>query len=467
MTNYHLAVDIGASSGRLVLGALTDGKLTLTEMHRFANGVTERNGRLCWDLEGIFREIITGLKKCAAAGRIPDTVGIDTWGVDFVLLDDRDRIIGDTVAYRDHRTDAIDRELYELVPESELYARTGIQHINFNSIYQLFAIRRSDPAGLARARSFLMIPDYLNFRLTGVKMNEYTNASTTNLLALSTKSWDPDLLARLGISSAIFGEPRLPGTPAGEFSPAVRDAVGFSSAVLLAPSHDTASAVMSVPYTGDDGIFLSSGTWSLIGVENPAPNTSALAHSYNFTNEGGYEYRYRFLKNIMGLWMLQNLRKEFTRGYSFEELNELAQEHSAFPTVLNVNDEMFLSPRSMTGAIRDYCRQTGQKEPACDGEFLYAVYSGLAFYYARVTREIEEVMGRTYRRISIIGGGCQDRYLNYLTARETGKEVFAGPVEGTAVGNLVCQMIARGEYADLKAARENIALSFDVKQVQL
>lgn len=467
MANYHLAIDLGASSGRLMLGWLENGKLKLEEMHRFANGVVEKESGFCWDLSSIFREIIAGLKKCKAAGKIPSSIGIDTWGVDFVLLDKNNQILGDSVAYRDSRTDTMDKEVYKVISEAEIYERTGIQKMNFNSLYQLYAIKLKNPEYLEQAVSFLMIPEYLNFLLTGKKLNEYTNASTTNLLSLKTKSWDTELLEKLGIKKEIFGPLHMPGTLVGPLTTSVQEQVGFNSQVYLAASHDTASAVMSVPYMGSDGVFLSSGTWSLIGIENKESNSGAKAHEHNFTNEGGYEYRYRFLKNIMGLWMLQNLRKEFTKKYSFKELNDLAKASSAFPSELNVNDHMFLAPRSMTGAIREYCRKTGQKIPETDGELLYLVYEGLAVCYAKAVKMMEDITGKKFKQINIIGGGCQDQYLNYLTAKMTGLDVFAGPVEGTAIGNLASQLIACGEYRDLTAARENIALSFDVKKIEV
>lgn len=466
-TKYYLAVDIGASSGRHILGWMENGKLRLEEVYRFRNGLTEKNGHLCWDLEGLYQEVLQGLKKCRQLNRIPVSMGIDTWGVDFVLLDKEDRILGDTVAYRDGRTKGMDARVYEVISEKELYSRNGIQKQLFNSIYQLMAIKEQQPEYLEQAEAFLMVPEYLNFRLTGIKMNEYTNATTGQLVNAETRDWDFELLERLGLPTKIFGSLKMPKTTVGSFSAEVEKAAGFNTEVVLPATHDTGSAVLAVPAEDDDYIYLSSGTWSLMGIERLIPDCTEESRRLNFTNEGGYHYRYRYLKNIMGMWMMQSLRREFKHDYSFEDLYTLAGIGRYFSSVVDVNDELFLAPKSMIGALQEYCRRTGQEEPATECELLYCVYNSLAACYQKTVQEIERITHRAYRRIHVVGGGCQDRFLNRLLAERTGKEVFAGPVEGTAIGNIMAQMLKAGSYGDLPEARRNIAKSFDVKEVRL
>lgn len=466
-TKYYLAVDIGASSGRHILGWMENGKLRLEEVYRFKNGLTEKNGHLCWDLEGLYQEVLQGLKKCRQLNRIPVSMGIDTWGVDFVLLDKEDRILGDTVAYRDGRTKGMDARVYEVISEKELYSRNGIQKQLFNSIYQLMAIKEQQPEYLEQAEAFLMVPEYLNFRLTGVKMNEYTNATTGQLVNAETRDWDFELLERLGLPTKIFGSLKMPKTTVGSFSAEVEKAAGFNTEVVLPATHDTGSAVLAVPAEDDDYIYLSSGTWSLMGIERLIPDCTEESRCLNFTNEGGYHYRYRYLKNIMGMWMMQSLRREFKHDYSFEDLYTLAGIGRYFSSVVDVNDELFLAPKSMSGALQEYCRRTGQEEPETECELLYCVYNSLAACYQKTVQEIERITHRAYRRIHVVGGGCQDRFLNRLLAERTGKEVYAGPVEGTAIGNIMAQMLKDGSYGDLPEARRNIAKSFDVKEVRL
>lgn len=461
---YHLAIDIGASSGRHILGWTENGVMQMEEIHRFSNGVAEKNSHLCWDLEHLTKEVIAGIAHCKELGKIPSTIAIDTWGCDFVLLDEAGKILGDSVAYRDARTNGVDAELYKLCPEPELYARTGIQKLIFNTVYQLFALKLQQPELLAQAKRFLMIPDYLNYVLTGVQKNEYTNATTTQLINVKTNTWDWELLEKLGLPQHIFTDPELPGTSVGNLSQAIAEQVGFSSEVILCASHDTGSAVMAVPSQSDDEIYLSSGTWSLMGIERLQADSSEVSRSHNFTNEGGYNHRFRYLKNLMGMWMLQNLRKEFSKQYSFKEQYALAAAASDFASTVDVNDALFLAPKSMSEALRTYCRNSGQAEPQTEGELLYCVYHSLALGYDHVIKELEEITGSTFDCVNVIGGGCQDLFLNRLTALITGKKIKAGPIEGTAVGNLMCQMIKSGEYASLKEGRAAVAKSFAVKE---
>lgn len=465
MNNYYLAVDIGASSGRHILGHLEEGKLLLEEIYRFENKLVTKNGHLCWDFERLFSEIVNGMKKCREIGKIPASMGIDTWGVDFVLLDKEDKVLGDTVAYRDSRTEGIDREVYKLVPEDELYARTGIQKQLFNSIYQLYAVKQSNPEYLNQAVSFLMVPEYFNFLLTGVKKNEYTNATTGQLVNAKTKTWDKELLSRLGLNTEMFGELCLPKTSVGRLRDEIKEQVGFDLEVVLPATHDTGSAVLAVPANDDDFIYLSSGTWSLMGIERMEADCSMESKELNFTNEGGYEYRFRYLKNIMGLWMLQNAKRELDNKYSFPEIAELAKKAADFPSLVDVNDASFLAPESMLDAVNAYCERTGQQVPKDLSEQLSCIYHSLAKSYAETVKGIEKITGKTYTRLHIVGGGCQDQYLNSLTKESTGKEVYAGPIEGTALGNLMAQMLKAGEFNTLPEARTAIARSFDIKKI--
>ncbi len=464
---YYLAVDIGASSGRHILGWMENGKLRLEEIYRFANGLMEKNGHLCWDMERLVQEVINGLKKCHELNRIPSSMGIDTWGVDFVLLDKEGKVLGDTVAYRDSRTQGMDTEVYKVISESELYGRNGIQKQLFNSIYQLMAIKHEHPEYLEQAETFLMVPEYLNYRLTGICKNEYTNATTGQLVNAQTCDWDYGLLQKLGLPTKIFGELNMPKTLVGGFSEDIKTEVGFDTDVVLPATHDTGSAVLAVPATDDDYIYLSSGTWSLMGIERLIPDCTEASRKLNFTNEGGYHYRYRYLKNIMGMWMMQSLRKEFKHAYSFEELYTLADIGKYFDSVVDVNDSSFLAPETMIGALQAYCEKTGQDKPETECELLYCVYNSLAACYQKTVKEIEDITGRSYSRIHIVGGGCQDKFLNRMLAEKTGKQVYAGPIEGTAIGNIMAQMLRDGSYKDLSEARQNIAKSFDVKLVNL
>lgn len=462
----YLAIDIGASSGRHILGWMDKGKMRIEEIYRFENKLVKQNDHLCWDLDHLFHEVVAGLRKCKELNRVPASVGIDTWGVDFVLLDRNGNVIGNTVAYRDGRTKGMDEEVYKVIPEAKLYSRNGIQKQLFNSIYQLMAIKQETPQALEKAERFLMIPEYLNYRLTGVAMNEYTNATTSQLVNAQTQDWDYELLEMLGLPTKIFGELNMPKTLVGPLSSEMAERVGFQTNVVLPATHDTGSAVMAVPTNSDDSIYLSSGTWSLMGIERLIPDCTETSRQHNFTNEGGYHHRYRYLKNIMGMWMMQNLRREFKHKYTFEELYELAHIGRYFTSTVNVNDESFLAPESMIRAVQAYCEKTGQEKPETECELLYCIYKSLANCYAETVSEIQEITGRVFDTIHVVGGGCQDKFLNHLLVETTGKEVYAGPVEATAIGNLMAQMLRDKVFKDLPAARQVVAKSFDVKRVE-
>ena len=463
-TTYYLAVDIGASSGRHILAHTENGKIVLEEMHRFENGLINRNGHLCWDTERLFGGIVEGMKKCKAAGKIPVSMGIDTWGVDFVLLDKQGTVIGDAVAYRDSRTEGMDEVVSQYISEEELYGRTGIQKQPYNTIYQLMSIKQTNPEVFDKAERFLMTPEYYHYLLTGKAVNEYTLATTTNLVNAEAKQWDGELLDALGLPRRLFGELKCPGETVGMLSAEMEKEVGYTCKVVLPGTHDTASAVAAVPANDDDFVYISSGTWSLLGVERMTPDCSAASQKLNFTNEGGVNYRFRYLKNIMGLWMLQSIKRELNNQYGFAEISNMARE-ADIASVVDVDDMRFLAPDSMMETIKAVCAETNQAVPQTVGEIAKVVYLSLSECYGKAVREMEQVTGHTYSRLHIVGGGCQDNYLNELTAKTTGKAVYAGPIEATALGNLMVQMLAAGDFASLEEGRTAIAHSFDIKPV--
>lgn len=463
MSRYYLAVDIGASSGRHMLGHLEDGKMRLEEIYRFDNGMTNKDGKLLWDTERLFAEIVSGMRECTKAGKIPESMSVDTWAVDYVLLNGQDQVIGDTYGYRDSRTNGCDEEVYRLINENDLYARTGIQKQIFNTIYQLMADKLKRPEILDQAETFLMLPDYFQFLLTGNKMSEYTNGTSTQLVSPKTKQWDKELIRLLGYPENIFLPLQMPGSEVGDLKEDIAKEAGFNCKVVLCGSHDTASAVMAMPKYEGDGLYISSGTWSLMGVELAEADCRAESQKANFTNEGGYEYRFRYLKNIMGLWMIQSVRHELDDKYSFAQLCEMAEEQREFSSLVDVNDDCFLAPENMIKEIQDYCSRTGQEIPREPGELAHVIYRSLAECYGRTVREIEENTGKNYEGICIIGGGSNAAYLNQLTADATGKTVYAGPGEATAIGNIMAQMIRAGELRGLAEARKCVAESFGIK----
>ena len=481
MQQYYLAIDIGASSGRHILGSVENGKIVLEEVFRFDNRQVHKNGHDCWDMDNLWNGILGGLKACRELGKIPKTVGIDTWAVDFVLLDENDNLVGDAVAYRDGRTQGMDAVVEQAIPAELLYAKTGIQKQLFNTIYQLAALKNEHPEQLDEAKSLLMIPDYFNFCLTGVKKQEYTNATSTNLVNAREKAWDRELIERLGLPQGLFTELSMPGTVVGELTEEIQKAVGYNATVILPATHDTGSAFLAVPAKDDNAAYLSSGTWSLLGVENAEPITTEESRKQNFTNEGGAWYRFRYLKNIMGLWMIQSIRRELNgtayvagrtsryadgRTWSFPDLIAAAKGAADFTSVVDANDDRFLAPESMIDAIKDYCRESGQQVPETVGEIMQCVYLSLARLYREAVEGLSAITGKTYTSLNIVGGGCQDMYLNQLTANATGLTVYAGPVEGTAIGNLVVQFIAAGEFEDLRSTRNAIKDSFAIKEVK-
>lgn len=451
---YYLAIDIGASSGRHILAHIENEKLVLEEIYRFDNNLTQSKDGLVWDIENLFSNVLNGIKKCKEIGKIPKSIAIDTWGVDYVLLDENQEEIKPCYCYRDNRTSNVIDEVESLVSSAELYAKTGIQKQNFNTIYQLYADKKN--GRLQNAKYFLMMPEYLSFKLTGVCKNEYTNATTTGLVNANEKIWDTQIIHALGLTEELFKPLFLPSSFVGNLSAEVQKIVGFNSTVIFAPSHDTASAVCACPMDNDD-LYISSGTWSLIGTEITEPILSDSARILNFTNEGGIDYRFRFLKNYMGMWLFQNIRRNLNKSMTYDEMMELAKNCGEYK-YFDVNDSALVAPKNMIEAI-------GKLIGSDDlGFILNSAYHSLAKSYDEAVKEIENVTGKQFNTIHIVGGGCQDEYLNALTRDYTGKDVTAGPIEATATGNIISQ-IMRDKKISLATARKIVKKSFDIKEI--
>ena len=464
-TAYHLAIDIGASNGRHILGWLKDGIIRLEEVHRFPNGMENRNGSLCWDTDTLFSEIIKGMKKCVEIGKIPVSVGIDTWGVDFVLIDEFGDMAAPTIAYRDSRTEGMFEETFKHISESELYSRTGIQKQPYNTIFQLMAVKTGTPEYFENAKHLLFMPDYLHYRLSGAIKTEYTIASTSGLLNAVSKTWDDEVIDKCGFPRELFCELIPAGTSLGKLTDDIKNEVGYDCEVIAPPGHDTASAFLAVPTKSESAVYISSGTWSLMGVELAEPNTSKESRDAGLTNEGGYEYRYRYLKNIMGLWMIQSVHKEMGEGIDFGQLVELAKA-SDYTGVVDVDDIRFFAPDSMVETVRTVCREGGFSEPKSIGDLANCIYRSLALSYAQTVKNLEKLTDKKYDSVNIIGGGSNNMFLNELTAIACGLTVYAGPSEGTALGNIVSQMINFGQFIGVDDARRAIRRSFDIIEIK-
>ena len=455
---YYLAIDIGASSGRHILAHLENGKMVTEEIYRFQNGPETRvaydgNEHLTWTHDRLFQEILNGLKKAGEMGKIPYSVGIDTWGVDYALLDENDEAIGGVYCYRDARTDETIPEVHSVIPFASLYEKTGIQFASFNTVYQLLHDKKT--GRMDKAKSFLMLPDYFHFRLTGVKKQEYTNATTTGMVNSKTHTWDEEILEKLGYKKELFGELTMPGTEVGEFTDEVAAFVGYKAKVVLPATHDTASAVLAAPLDKQTP-YISSGTWSLLGVEQNYAHTSESAREAGYSNEGSINGQFRLQINIMGLWMIQQVRHELGDKYSFAELADMARANPV-PYEINVNEQKFLAPESMIDAINE---SVGKQLSV--GEMAYVIFNNLAAFYDVSLKALEEVTGEKYETLNIIGGGSKNVLLNELTAKRTGKQIITGPAEGTAIGNFMMQMVGAGEISGVAEGRKIIKNSFDI-----
>ena len=465
-----LAIDLGASSGRGIVGGFDGERLTLRENHRFSNDPVIVNGRMYWDILRIFHEIKQSITKTVLDGDNVRSIGIDTWGVDYALIDPSGRMLANPTHYRDLRTQGIVDEVSKKLSMDELYGRAGIQCLNFNTVFQLAAELRDDPSMIERAARMLNIPDLLNYFLTGNMANEYTILSTGALLDAQTRDYAFDVIDRLGIPRRLFGEIVQPGHRVGKLLPQVLEETGKTDAeVLTVASHDTASAVIAVPTEEEDFIYISSGTWSLMGTELKQPLINDASRRMNLTNEGGVMGTIRFLKNIMGLWLIQESRRQWRREgneYSFAQMEAWARECKPLRSLINPDDASFATPGNMPERVRDYCRRTGQPVPESVGEVVRCIYESLALKYRMTAESIQALMGRSAKVIHVVGGGTKDRFLSQMTADACGIPVAAGPEEATAIGNLMMQAIAAGEVANLREARQIVSASFELKRYE-
>ena len=467
-TYKFLAFDFGASSGRAMLAKFDGEKITLEEKHRFSNDPVLVNGGFFWDVLRLFHEIKQGILKCANSGDGDlDGIGIDTWGVDYGLLDKNDKLLGNPYHYRDTRTDGMYDKAFEIVPKEEIFNKTGIAFNWFNTLFQLLSAKLSDDSALNNAKTLLFMPDLFNFFLTGIKKNEYTIASTSQMFDSKNHKWATDLLDKMGIPSDIFPETIYPGNLVGKIKPELAEELGVGEIPVYAvASHDTGSAVASVPVVDqDDFIYISSGTWSLMGKEIPEPLTGELAYKYDLTNEGGTERKIRFLKNIMGLWIEQESRRQWKRQgevVSFDELSNMAMASKPHACFINPDYLEFQTPGNMPKRIAEFCKMTGQYVPETKGEIVRCIFDSLAMCYRSTVEKIDEITGKKAPFINIVGGGTKEVPLCKLTADACGRPVYTGPVEATALGNIAVQAIANGEIKDTKEAREVIANSFEI-----
>ena len=466
---YFFAVDLGATSGRTILGTLAEGKIELEEVTRFPNNLIEQGGHFYWDIFALYHEILQGLKDVARRGVKIESIGIDTWGVDFVLIGADGAILRNPRAYRDPVTfDAMDDYLKHVVSREEVYNITGIQFLNFNSIFQLYAMKREGNSAFEHAAKILFVPDALSWMLTGNEVCEYTIASTSQLLDPRTGLLDERLLQSIGLNRSKFGKMVNPGELIGCLTEEVRRITGLPAVPVYAVAgHDTGSAVAAVPAKDENFAYLSSGTWSLMGIETKDAIISPLSYERNFTNEGGLEGTTRFLKNICGMWLLERCRKEWTDApKDYGQLIADAMKVKPFESIINPDDPMFANPANMQQAIKDYCRQTGQKVPEGYAELTRCIFDSLALRYKQVFGYLTEMATFPINTLHIIGGGSRNDHLNQCTANATGAHVTAGPTEGTALGNIMVQAQAAGAVDDIWHMRRIIADSIELKHFE-
>lgn len=464
-----LAFDMGASSGRAYVGELAaeaDGtrKLKVAEMHRFENEAVRVGKHLHWDILRLLQEIKRGIRKTFQAGYAPRTLGIDTWGVDFGLIDEGGELLGNPYHYRDPQTEGLIEELSERFGADELFASSGLQFMPFNTLYQLYAMSRAGSAKLAAAKTLLLTPDLLTYLLTGVPACEFTMATTTQLFDPRTRSWNASLMSALGIPETLFLEPVAPGTRIGTLSDEVLEELRIPAVEAVAVgSHDTASAIAAVPAGDEPFAYLVCGTWSLLGTELAEPVLKPETLALSFSNEGGVGGKYQLLKNIMGLWILQECKREWDESGSpigYPELVELAEAAEPLRSLIDPDDARFYGPSDMTSKIRAFCRETGQPEPRDPGEFARCIIESLALRYRQALEQAEALTGREFGGLYMVGGGIQNKLLCRLSAGAIGRPVYAGPAEASAIGNLLLQFVAQGEISDLAEARRLVSASF-------
>jgi rhamnulokinase len=467
MKQTFLAFDIGATSGRGVLGSLEGDRFTMQEVYRFPNSIMELHGKYYWNVYQLYEALKECLALCARRGMAPGSIGIDTWGVDFGYIAKDGSLLGLPRAYRDPYTEGAPEAFFQRIPKEEVYRLTGIQIMNFNSLYQLFRAGQEHFAPLEGAEEILFMPDLLSYLLTGNKVCEYTEASTSQLLNPVTKQFEASLLEAAGVSPSLVRPLVMPGARVGTLTDALAKETGIGKVPVIAVAgHDTASAIAAVPADGPGFAYLSSGTWSLLGIETEAPIITPASCRSNFTNEGGIEGTTRFLKNITGMWLLEQCRKEWERegrAYSYPQIVDMAGQSASFPSRINPDDSRFANPSSMTEAIRLYCKETDQPVPASDADYVYCIFSSLANCYKETLAVLADMAPFAIRKLHVIGGGSKNDLLNQFTADATGLPVIAGPSEATAIGNCMIQAKAAGLVADRWEMRRIIAASFPLQ----
>ncbi len=457
-----LIFDFGASSGRALLCSYENKSFISREIHRFNNGPVLSDGKSCWNIDMIFKEIDKALDKAENFGF--DAVSVDTWGVDFALVDEKGEFVQRPVCYRDSRTDNLPEKLFETFPEKEIFMSSGIKQMQINTMYQLIAMQKQDAARLKSAYRLLMMPDLINYRLTGVMANEYTEATTTGLIDPKTRDWNFPLIERLGFPKQLFGKIIMPGEKVGNLKAKY---TARTVPVFAAPSHDTAAAVVAVPSKEKNFAFLSCGTWALFGTELSQPVINQQSFESDLTNEGGYGGNTILLKNITGTWFLQECRKYFNSVgeiFTYNDMEAFAKSAPPFIARINPNDPSFLKGGNIPKKVADYCEKTGQTKPKSIAQTLRIIYESLASEFAKTLTDLEKITNYTYPSIHIFGGGSKDGLLCQLTANATGRIVVAGPTEATAIGNAMCSLIAMGDVKDIKEARSIVRRSSQIKE---
>ena len=466
--HIFLAFDLGATSGRSILGTVADGKVEIKELTRFPNAVTELHGKYYWNLMGLYQALREGLVACNKEGIVPESIGIDTWGVDVVPIGEDGSILSMPRAYRDPYTVGMPERFFEKVSREKVYEKTGIQIMNFNTLYQIFAGMETDYVPMKQAKYLLFMPDALAYMLTGEKVCEYTISSTSQILDPRTKDFDKELLEAAGVDASVFSKPVFPGTVVGTLTDALAQysRLGKVNVVSVA-GHDTASAVAAVPALDENFAYLSSGTWSLMGIESKEPVITPETYELNYTNEGGVEGTTRFLKNICGMWILEQCRKEWTlsgKDYSYPEIVEMAMSATPFKSFIQPDDPSFANPPSMLEAIDAFCERNGQEKPENDAQVIRLIFESLALRYRQVLEDLDRIATYPIERLHIIGGGSKNRLLNQLTANAIGRKVIAGPSEATAIGNVMIQAMAAGVVSSLQEMRSIIHASVETEE---
>ena len=463
----YLAFDLGASSGRGVLGILEKEKISLKEVNRFYNGMTTIHGEYHWDFLRLFDEIKRGITECAGLQQKPESIGLDTWGVDYALFDSQGSMLGIPYAYRDHRTDTAMEELFGIIPKERVYELTGIQFMQFNTIFQLYAGKRDRLPVMDLATDLLFVPDIINYFLTGEMKSEFTFATTSQLFNPVSGTWEKKLFDAIGVSADIMQDIVDPGTVIGPLTADIARETQMSQISVIAPAtHDTGAAIASIPAEDENFAYISSGTWSLMGIESGKPLISDKTLAYNFTNEGGVEKTYRVLKNIMGLWLIQECKRSWNnkkQEYTFPEIVKMAEKAEPFRSLVDPDNSVFLNPLDMPTALADFCKSTGQPVPQTHAEFSRCVFDSLALKYRSVVESLKTISDKKIEKIHIIGGGSQNELLCQFTANATGLPVVAGPAEGTAIGNIMVQAMGLGHVKSLAEIRQIIRNSLEFK----